>query len=429
VAKGKHSRRQNRDKGAKQPAPVAPASSRPTPTSKKRLYSLLALLVCVLGLAIGNWVYDGWINPLPDVPAPALAGTDPEIADEITKARENVAKDPRSVTAWAQLGYLFDVYLFADEAIACYRAAEILEPSNWAWPYLRASLLIKSAYPEEALPCLERAADLAPHPGARAKLADFLMTLGHMDRAEQHYRRVLATDAKNSQALFGLAQVASAQGDFPKALQHLEKVGDDPHARKRVCALRAATYERLGKHQEAAKERTLFAALPADEPRLDVHWQLQELRKGVRGRILRASSLGSQGKAAEAETLLLDTVARYPQSAQAWVALAVFKEGARDYVAAEQAFQKCLALAPHRADFHCSWGDFLQARNRHREAAAAFRKAIDLAPADAKAHSGLGDSLRSAGDLPGAAQAFRDALRLNPELADARAKLSQFEKR
>ena len=148
----------------------------------------------------------------------------------------NVAKEPRSLKAWAQLAYLFDMYLFSDEAIVCYQAAETLERTNWAWPYLRGSLLLKSAHPEDALPSLERAADLAPHPAARAKLADFLMALGRVDSAEQHYKRVLAVDAKNTQALFGLAQVASARGDLQSALQHLQNVAKDSYLRKRACA-------------------------------------------------------------------------------------------------------------------------------------------------------------------------------------------------
>ena len=52
--------------------------------SKKRLCFLLALLVCVSGLAIGKWVHDSRMNMLPDLPAPALGGIDPEIAEEIS---------------------------------------------------------------------------------------------------------------------------------------------------------------------------------------------------------------------------------------------------------------------------------------------------------------------------------------------------------
>jgi tetratricopeptide (TPR) repeat protein len=423
------SKRQGRDSGTRQqPAQGAPAAAPRTRKSKKWLYLLLALLVGVPGLAIGLWFHHSRTAPLPDLPAPALGAMDPEIADEITKAREKVAREPRSLKAWALLAYLFDVYLFEDEAIVCYQAAEILEPSNWAWPYLRASLLLKSPHPEEALPCLERAADLSSHPAARARLADSLLALGQVENAKQQYQRVLAVDGNNAQALFGLAQVASARQDFPNALQHLEKVTDDPHLRKRASALRAATCERLGKHEEAARERLRFATLPADDPLPDIHWQLQTLRLGVRGRILRAERLRSQGKTDEAVALLVDTVSRNPQSDQAWLALAIAKEVARDYAGAEQAFQKSIALAPNRADFYSAFGDFLQAQKRYPEAATAFRKAIELAPVDARAHVRLGDSLCQAGDRAGAAQAFHEALRLNPELAEARDKLAQLEK-
>ncbi len=430
MAKGMRPKTPSRDTGAKQPpGRGGPAASAPPRASKTRLYLLLALLFCVSALLVAKWVYDHHANALPQIPTPTLAGVDPEIADEITKAREMVVKEPRSPKTWAHLAYLFDMYLFSDEAIVCYQAAEILEPSNWAWPYLRAALLVKSAQPENALPCLERAAELAPLPAARLKLADFLMSLGRVDSAEQHYRRVLAAEAKNVQALFGLAQVANAREDFQGALENLKKVADDPYLRKRACALRAAACERLGDHDAAARERSLFARLPEDAPRPDVQWQFQDLRKGVRGRILRAQGLQSQGKTSDAVALLADTVSRFPQSDQAWVALAVAKGTAGDAAGAEQAFRKSIELAPNRVDFHSALGDFLQARKRYKEAVSVFRRAIELSPVDAKNQLRLGDALSAAGDSANAKLAYRTAAQLNPELTEAREKLTQLEKK
>jgi tetratricopeptide (TPR) repeat protein len=415
--------------GEKRAAGQAGSTTPPRPRSKKRLYVLLALLLVVSGVLIGKWFYEKRALALPEPPTLALDALDPEVAEELTRARALVVQEPRSIKSWAQLALFLDAYQFADEAIVCYQAAEVLEKSNWVWPYLRALLLVKTAYPEEALPCLERAAHLAPDPMARLKLADCLFSLGRVADAAEQYQRVLAGDAKNVRALLGLANVAGAREDFQTSLRHLETVSQDPHLRKRACALRAAAHERLGNRQEAAKERALYASLPADEPWPDIHWQFHELRKGMRGRILRAEALRSKGKPGEAAALLVDTVAMYPQSDQAWAALGVAKEITGDFAGAEQAYEKSIALAPQRADHRFALGDFLQTRQRFKEAAAAFQKAIELAPVEANAYFRLGECLQAIGDRAAAVRAYRQALDLNPELARARDKLAQLNKK
>ena len=102
------------------------------------------------------------------------------------------------------------------------------------------------------------------------------------------------------------------------------------------------------------------------------------------------------------------------------------KESARDLVGAEQAYRKAIDLAPDRADYRFTLGDFLQVQRRHKEAAASFAKATELGPADALTYFRLGECLQSVGDKIGAIEAFRKALVHDPNMAAARQQLDKM---
>jgi tetratricopeptide (TPR) repeat protein len=389
----------------------------------------MVILLCVL---IGRWVYQCWTGPLPELPLLTLDGVDPEVADVLTKQRAAVEQAPRSAEAWAKLGMLFYVHQFADEAVICYSAAETLDGTNPIWPYLQGYLLQKGAHPDQALPCLERAAALAPNewPLPRLRLADLLLSLGRIEDAEKEYRNVLATNTDNKYvrfyAQFGLAQVMIARQDHQDALPLLQALEDDPYTRKRACALRAAVYERLGNRPESDRERLRFATLPDDESLPDIATEALQAMVGWRGRISRANSLQNDNQPAEALKLLIETAEKYPHIDQVWAALGVAKENMNDFPGAEEAYRRSIALAPDRAEHRFNFGVFLQARERYKEAAAVFRETIELRPFDAATHFRLGACLQSLGDNPGAADAFRKALRYNPELNDARQHLEML---
>ncbi|HEV2972248.1 MAG TPA: tetratricopeptide repeat protein [Pirellulales bacterium] len=383
----------------------------------------MVVLLCAL---IGRWVYQGWTGPLPELPFLALDGIDPEVAEVLTKQRAAVERAPRSADAWGTLAMLLHAHQFADEAIICYGAAATLEKTNPNWPYFQGYLLEKGAHPDQALPCLERAAALAPNdlPVPRFRLADLLLSLGRIEDAETEYRKVLATKSDNKYvhfySQFGLAQVMIARQNYQDALSLLQAIADDPYTRKRACALRAAVYERLGKRPESDREHVRFATLPEDQSWPDGTAQIRLLRVGWHGRILRANAMQNDNQPADALQLMIETVEKYPHTDQVWAALGVAKENMKDFAGAEEAYRKSIVLAPDRADHRFEFGDFLQARKRYKEAAAVFREAIELRPFDAATQFRLGACLQSLGDNPGAADAYRNALRYNPDLNDAR---------
>jgi tetratricopeptide (TPR) repeat protein len=389
-------------------------------------------MVVLLSALIGRWVYQEWTSPLPELPLLALDGVDPEVAEVLAQQRAAVERAPRSAVAWGRLGMLLHAHQFNDQALNCYSAAETLDTTNPLWPYYQGYLLLDGARPDQAVSHLERAAALAPDdwPIPRFRLADLYLDLGRIDDAERMCRKLLATKTENEfvhyYAQFGLAKVMLARQKYLDALSLLQAVADDPYTRKRACALRIAIDERLGKRAESAEERARFATLPDDLSWPDGTEQVDELRVGWRGRISKAKTLLNDDQPAEALKLLVETVEKYPHNDRVWVALGVAKENMKDYLGAEEAYRKSIALAPDRAGHRIEFGKFLQARQRYQEAAAVFREAVELSPLEAAIHFQLGVCLQSLGDNPGAAEAYRQALRYNPDLNDARRRLEML---
>jgi tetratricopeptide (TPR) repeat protein len=352
------------------------------------------------------------------------------VAATIAEARAGVEKSPRSWEAWAKLAMFLDAHLFFDEAVTCYAAAEALDSTNACWPYLQGTIYKNGPNPEKALPCFQRAADhAASQPMPALQLGDLLLALGRVEDAAREYQRVLVNDPKGlyePYARFGLAQVAIARQEYLQSLSYLQAATDDPHVRKRACALRATVHERLGNHQDADKERRRFAELPEDVPWPDVFHQVNRMRVGLRGRIDHANYLVRQNNPAQAVKLMEETVQKYPQSDQAWLAFGVAMENVKNPAGAEKAMEKAIQLAPGRADHRFYLGELLQSQQRFKEAAAAFRKASELRPVDANTYLRLGECLLSQGDKTGAVEAFHKALLYNPDLKEARQHLEKL---
>ncbi len=392
------------------------------PPSKWRLRVLLGLLVLLVCVAIGRWIQDRSVD-LPAIPAIRLEGADPEVAAAIENARAALQKEPRSLQAWGKLGMILHANHFPDAALICYSAAGQLDKADPSWLYLQGIVLQNGPKPEQALPYLQQAADLAPLDLTmpRLRFADLHLALGHVEEAGRQFGKVLADHPTDAYARFGLAQVEIARQRDEKALRYLlDAVAEDPHTRKRACALRAALYRRLGNNQAADTERRRFDKTPDDEPWPDAVDQIDELQVGLRGRIRRAEALTHGNQTVEALALMVKTVETYPQSDEAWGALGVAKENVKDFAGAEQAYRRSVDLAPDRSDRRFTLGEFLQGRGRFKEAAEVFRQACKLRPAHAEAYLRIGQCFQALNDKTGAADAYQMALRYRPDLNDAR---------
>src|SRR5579862_6688316 len=67
-------------------------------------------------------------------PEISAAVVEPEVRAVLTKARDRVINEPRSETAWGDLGLLFRAHKLIPEAITCFLEAGKLNTANPRWP-------------------------------------------------------------------------------------------------------------------------------------------------------------------------------------------------------------------------------------------------------------------------------------------------------
>jgi Tfp pilus assembly protein PilF len=131
-----------------------------------------------------------------------------------------IARDPK----YAQAHYILGIALASkgklDEAIACFRKAIDLEPTNRALHDNLGKALSENGQVDEAIVCFRKVIDLDP------KNAKAHYNLGHalchgkgqLHEALACYRQAIALDAKYAEAHCNLGSVLAAQGRFAESL-------------------------------------------------------------------------------------------------------------------------------------------------------------------------------------------------------------------
>ena len=386
---------------------------------------LAALLAAaLLGLAWGR----GWFAPAPRaIPGDLIEG-DAEVVAAIQEARAAIAKEPKSATAWGNLGQVLQAHNFLDSALAAYAEAGRIEPRNPDWPYLRASIYLARATPADAIPELVRAGGLGGLDEIpRLRLGELLLGHGRSEEAADVLRKVLDARPDDPRAHLLAAQIAVARQEWAECLRHLDAVVDAPPAQKQVCALRLLAYGRLGDTAGAKREQDRLAKLPDEppwpDPLLD---KLTNFQVGILPRLTKAEALIQQRQSQEAIILLHKAIRDYPNSESAYGLLGQCLAMRGNYAEAEEALGKSLELAPASVDI---WSGLAEVRVRRRNLLGALkclREVIRLNPTNPEAHYKAGLLLAETGDRAGAVEAFRQALRLRPDYRAARGELDKL---
>ncbi|MFL5342924.1 MAG: tetratricopeptide repeat protein [Gemmataceae bacterium] len=389
---------------------------------------LIGLGAVALAAVVGWRVHSHLNRGLSAPPEIDLAGVDASVAKAVQAARDQVAATRDSAEAWGQLGMVLHAHRFAAEARICYAEAERHDGRDPRWPYLQA-LLQLSAAPEEAVPQLRRAVELAgdQSDAPRLRLADLLLQLDERAEAEQLYRALLDHRSDHVRARLGLARVAAISDNAPKALRYLEPCLADPRTRKAALTLHGELLGRAG--DAAAAERDLDEArrLPPDQPWPDPWVQaVSKLKRGERQRRESAGRLIDIGRVEEAVAELENLTRENPESPDNWMLLGYALLQAQQYPAAEPCLKRAIALDAQLPQAWLYLG-VVQYHQKDRPAAAAsLRRAIQVKPDYALAYHNLGLVLTDAGDRPGAIEAFQTSLRCQPRQAAAHAKLGEL---
>jgi tetratricopeptide (TPR) repeat protein len=412
-------------------------STLPNPVvSRRRLLGLLIVLLslCAAGAA-GGWFWYRRAVPMPP-PMPDLEGVDPVVASVLTKERQAVLAAPRAAAAWGRFGEVLEVFNYRKDAVLCFAEAERLDPRQPRWPYHQGVLLLWDNA-ESALPHLRRAVELSDDPqdagptsptyAMRLRLCETLLAQGHLDEAEDGFRRLRDREEQHPRVHLGLGRLAMQRQQWKEALPHLQQAAADRRTARGAAIALAELHQRLGDETAATQARTQLERLPADPPLPDpILAEIQRFNTGKRFRLMQADRLFKQGQAGEAIALYSRVVQDYPDSEEAWFSLGQALYRAHDFANAERILQKTVVLAPRFAEAHNYLGLARLALGQRETAAAAFRKAIAFKPDFALAYSNLGRCLLQQQDTAAALDAFRAAVRCKPNYAAAHTELAEL---
>jgi tetratricopeptide (TPR) repeat protein len=358
-------------------------------------------------------------------PTPTVVNTtgfDPIIAAAISQARQAIQNAPRSAEARGRMGMVLLAHDVRAEAAQCFVEASALAPRDPRWPYyLGLAQLVDS--PMAAVTNLDRAVRLFPESEVvpRLKLADTLISLGRLEEAEAHYRRVRQCDPNSALAALGLGKVANARGRPEEAASLLAGAMQDLTTRKAAHRLLLNANQRLGRTNETDQLTKALAELPHDKPLQDPFLaEVHRLKTGEAAWIDQGDEWIKSGRLAEASQLLEKTLQRYPNSDRAMFFLGRARLRLGDAVGAETVLTRAIALAPGNIEAHMQLGVTRLNRGRAKEAQTCFRTAIQAKPNLGAAWFNLGLSL--GGEPQHRAEsmaAFREAIRLQPNLGEA----------
>jgi tetratricopeptide (TPR) repeat protein len=405
------------------PTNSAPPAAGP---SRRRRIAYVVITVLVVTLAAGLWLR--WRRSQPEPPLPDLAGADPEVVELVQAARDEVLRARSSGAAWGRLGKVLYAHDFNTQAIRCFEQAESLEPDEPAWPYLQGMILVAED-PDASIASFKRAVERQPTDpaAARLELAEALLLFNRLDEAQFQLEQALQLEPTSLRARLGLGQLAMLRRDWRAALEQLEACMEDPRTRKQALTLRAQAWDQLGEAKKARAEQARAAELPADAPWPDPYYsQIEKVRGGLRGRLMRVELLIEANQLQDAIDLLRQTLDRYPESLDAWLQLGQLCYFLNRMDLAEKAYQETVRIAPEAAEGWFGLG-CVQAVIHPREAPPSLRRAIRLKPTHARAHFQLAQCLQAQGDRDGAAEEYRATLQCQPDHEPARKALRELE--
>jgi predicted TPR repeat methyltransferase len=256
---------------------------------------------------------------------------------------------------------------------------------------------------------------------------------GQLDAAKALYRRVLAHDGREPNALHFLGVIARQQGDAEEAVRLItQAVQLKPGQANQHCNLGAALQD-LGRAADALAQYEQAIAL---EPRYAL--ALSNRGNALRhlGRLdealasyeralackpdypeawcNRAIALNDLGRPGEARASADRALQARPNNAEAWVARANALQGQGCFSEALDSYERALGLKDD-GEIHCSRGTALQRLGRFEDALLSYQRAIALRPRHPLAHLYRANALRALGRVDDAIAAYRSALALGGE--------------
>jgi Cytochrome c biogenesis factor len=228
--------------------------------------------------------------------------------------------------------------------------------------------------------------------------------------AEKAYKKVLALDEGNEDALTGLAMVYSDLGDSRQATELLRKVAEKSPSLRTLTAL-ASTYEQMRDYALAAETLKRTLELSPDNV---------EVKKAYAQNLLLSDRLNDSLKVYE------ELVQEDPKDVQSQLRISQIYRQQKNFAKAREASVKAKQMDPTNLEIRYNDVNLLEAEGKLPEALAALR---DLVNSTAKKSYSSGEKgnrvvllerlalmYRSAEQYPEAIETFRQISEIDPEL-------------
>lgn len=237
---------------------------------------------------------------------------------------------------------------------------------------------------------------------------------GRLREAEEIYRKILAANPQEPDALHLMGLISHQAGRHDAAVEQIRRaVGLRPDAARFHNSL-AVVYTSLGQLADAVD--SYRAALQAQPDYADAHCNL-----GI--------ALLDQGKSDEAIAALRRAIQLKPDHLKAHNNLGNALAAVGNPDQAEAAYRQALEIDPEYPETHFNLGNLLQDGGKLDQAIAAYRSAIQFKPDYLKALNNLGNALGDQDQLEAAVEVYQGAAQIDPSFGQAHFNLANVYRR
>lgn len=226
---------------------------------------------------------------------------------------------------------------------------------------------------------------------------------GRLELAREIYRRILAVEPDQPDALHLLGVVAHQFGEHAAAVEHIGRA-------IAISPAEAAFHTNLGEALRALGRADEAVACYRRAVELDPNTFEAQSNLGV--------ALAGQGHNAEAIACFRQALTLRPNHAPSLCNLGTLLKVTGHVDEALSCLRRAIQLDPRLTSAHNSLGNVLRHRDRLDEAEASYRRAIELDPSFSEAYNNLGNVLIPQGRLDEAIACYRRVAELEPDSAE-----------
>ncbi len=328
--------------------------------------------------------------------------------------------------SYGTMGEIYQAYSMYDPAVECYLNAATLMPNDFKWQYLLGKVSEEQNKTSKAIDYYKMSQKLRPdYLPIYINLGNAYLELNLLSDAKQNFEKALELNKDNPAALYGLGQINFSEGKFEDAKNHFEKVLQIVPDANRVHYSLAIAYREL-KNVEKAKfhlSKQGTVGIRVADPLFD---GLNELKQGVRLRLLRGKQALEAKRYNEAEIEFQKALAIKPNSVPALVNYGVTLVELKNFPEAISNFEKAVKLSPDNANARYNLAVLLSAQNKHFQAISHLKSILEKSPKDVSARFLLAKELRNANLLAESLSEFVNVYNSIPDNEDVLIEFTQL---